>query len=63
MQAGIEIDSNGSLLKRIIRAIVTHFGDLGSLKLASGPGNPETHGEGIRIRRKATGRPQPWYAL
>ena len=52
VQAQIEIGFERFLEEKNYQAIVTHFGDLGSLKTASGPGNPETDAEGIRLRRR-----------
>ena len=51
VQAGIEIGFERFLEEKNYQAIVTHFGDLGALKAASGPGNPETDAEGLRLRR------------
>ncbi len=52
VQAGIEIGFERFLEEKNYQAIVTHFGDLGALKAASGAGNPKTHGKRLRIWRR-----------
>ena len=52
VQAQIEIGFERFLEEKNYQAIVTHFGDLGCLKAASGSGDPETDAEGLRLRRR-----------
>ena len=51
VQAGIELGFERFLEEKNYQAIVTHFGDLGSLKQLPGAGDPAPDGKGLRLRR------------
>ena len=64
VQAQIEIGFERFLEENNYQAIVTHFGDLGSLKQAAGTCNPEADAERLRLlAQRETGRQRLWCAL
>ena len=63
VQAGIEIGFERFLTEKNYQAIVTHFGDLGSLKQLPGLAIQRLMEKAMDSAGWETGRPQPWFEL